>query len=358
MALSAWERVSTATIDKHLPKLIEPIFRKRILMALLRKMGRIKYGCGGPNVDWRVQFKLPTPSPIAGDMQPRSPQRRALHKTAVLPWRGYEVSEAISKFERLQQQGSDVKLFDIVANATENLSRGMVNYFHKEFYADGNAAGSTDRIHGFESWLAGTNASAKAATAGDVYAGLNTTLGTYGGTWSSGTYPEGDCNNTPEYEAWSPLLWDYADSNWSADGTTWQDTCQEVVRHAIFHNEKRDYPVDVIILDGSMFIQFAEALSEKERINVSRGEGGSLAIKMGFKAINFDGTDVLTESGVPANVGYGLSVSGLQLMSMQKQLFVSEKDDDWSTKTKRLSLDFYGNFKCETPRATFKLLSV
>jgi hypothetical protein len=326
-------------------------------MAMFRKLGLIKYNQGGPKFDWRVKFKLPLPKPIAGDMQPHEPQRRSLVRTAELDWRGYELSEAISKFEKLQQQGSKVKLFDLVEDATKSLTEGMVNFFHKEFYNDGYT--NTDSIHGFESWLNFTNG-AKAAVAADTYAGLSTILGTYGGSWLNGTYPEGDCNNTPEYIAWTPLGWDYTASEWDTDGTSFKETAPEVLRTAIFHNKKRDYPLDVIILDGELYTDFLNAISEKERIQVTRGAGGSLAIKLGFDAINYDGVDVVTEWGVPTGVGYGLSLrnKAIQLCSMQDQLFVADKDDDWSTKTHRLSLDFYGNLMCKTPRATCKFLAI
>ncbi|GAF77485.1 unnamed protein product, partial [marine sediment metagenome] len=284
MALSAWERVSVSTLNRHVKKLTEPIYRKRILMAMFRKMGRIKYNCSGKKFDWRVQFKLPEATPIAGDMQPRSPQRRSLYRTAELPWRGKEVSEAISKFEKLQNQG-DEALFKLVANATENLSKGMVNGFHLDLYNDGNASGTSgEKIHGLNSWHACTDSGARAATAADSYANLDTTLGAYGGSWT-GTYPEGHCNDCPEYEAWSPLNVDYTDAAWKADGITWADTGPEALRWAIHHQDKRDYPLDVIILDGSMMIDFKNALTDKERITVSRGAAGSLAIEMGFKAV-------------------------------------------------------------------------
>jgi hypothetical protein len=101
-----------------------------------------------------------------------------------------------------------------------NLMADIEEAFGDELYVDGNASGNEGRIHGFESWLGNSGAATNGyvATPSDTYAGLSTTLGNYGGTWSTPprntNWPDG--KGDPEYDFWSPLLVDYTDTAWKA----------------------------------------------------------------------------------------------------------------------------------------------
>ena len=277
--------------------------------------------------------------------------RRDRWKTAQIDWRGYAITDSMTKQERLENKSVEaiVKLYDGIAR---NLMDDVEDQFCDEFYINGYGSGNARRIHGIESFLNGATAQAgnfvgvNAAT----YANLSTVQGNYGGLWNSssslGTWPIG--TGDAHFDFWSPLIVDYTNTAWSSATKTFANTAVESTRFGIVHsrkNKSKKGMLDFIMYNDELYRLFVSIVDSKERVMIDRGKKSSGLQTLGFDdVINFDGCDITYEYGVPANVGYGWNADQMELRSMQGQLFVPEGPDyDVASKSWRFSIDFFGN---------------
>lgn len=360
----AWLRVATTTIADYIREEEVNVLRNRKLPAMLKERGRITFNHSGTEMDWKVRWKR---APITGyaDGDTLSFARKDRHKPATLGWRGYSATDSVTKFEQLQNRGKEA-IINIFSTTAKMLMEDMEEHFAEEFYVDGNAAGNSKKLHGLESFLGNGGAAAAGyiATPSDTYAGLSTSLGNYGGSWATNgssqvTWPVG--TGDAHYDFWSPLIVNYTSTAWSATTKTWPNTCVEALRFGITHaakNKSKRGQVDMYLLDPQLYFQFKQAHESKQQINVNRGQAAGL-VALGFTDVmNFDGVDVTSEYGVPANVAYGIALGAMELCSMQDRLFVPDGPDmEISTKSYRFSIDMMGNLKCN-PRNFVKLIGL
>ena len=362
MAINPWQRIDVSTLNSHIVKLSEPMYRKRKILGALRKRGRISMNRSGKKVDWRVAMRRATPA-THDDMLPSTPARVSRWKSCELGWISYRVTEAISKFEKLVQGNREDVLIKIVAEMVPVLARDMTSFFGDKFWVDGNATGYTEDLQGLESWFGvdGTVTNGVVGNPSDTYATRSTALGEYGSWtpdtgkgWPTGT--GGAPGGSPEYCYFSPLVVDYTNTGWSAATKTWINTCREVLRFAtLYMGNLQDVQPDAFILNAELYRQFLDALEDKERIYL---DGGNEFVKLGFGNVSFDGIPITTEFGVPTGVGVGLVFDELELRSMQSQLFAIEKDKEITTQTELIDCDFWGQLVCKTPAFQTKLQAI
>ena len=356
-----WTRLVNTTIADYMRGEEVNILRNRKILALLKEKGRITFNHAGLEMDWKVRYKR---APMTGyaDGDTLSFARKERHKTAKLSWRGYSATDSMTKMEQLQNKSTEA-IINISAEMATMLKEDIEEQFHDEFYVNGNAAGNSRRMHGFESWCSasGPAAAGFVGLPNATYAGLSCALGNYGGAWSTSsgnsTWPIG--TGDPHYDFWSPLLINYTNASWLGATATWAANCNKAVRFAITHqgrNRSKNKSMDVIMLDPELYRQFQEAQDSRQQIHVMRNEKVGL-VSLGFTdVINYDGIDVTREYGVPVGTGYGIPVMDLELCSLQSQLFVPEGPDmDISTKSYRISIDFFGNLKAN-PRNFVKFV--
>jgi hypothetical protein len=340
-----WSRIVNTTIHKYIREEEVNILRNRKLPALMKEHGRITFDGSGDLMDWKVRYKR---APMQGfaDSDTLTFSRRDRWKTAQLEWRGYAATDSMTKLERLKNKSVEaiIKVFDQIARS---LMDDIEDQFAEELYVDGNATGNSKRIHGIESFMgvSGAASTGYIGTPDDSYAGLDTDLAAYGGTWT-GDWPSGSGDS--HYDFWSPLVVDYTDTLWSASTKTWPNTCLEALRFGIIKgkkNKSKKGMLDLILLNDELYRQFMDKLQTEEQINVSRGEKKGGLYALGFSdTTNFDGVDVSFEYGIPATVGYGFCMPHMELKSLQSQLFVPEGPDfDIASQSFRFSIDMFGN---------------
>lgn len=355
--MAEWSRIVNTTIHKYIREQEINVLRNRKMLALLKQKGRITMNHSGDLLDWKVRYKR---VPMVGyaDMDTLTFTRKDRWKTAQLEWRGYAATDAMTKRERLINKNTEA-IIKVYSEIATNLMEDMEDQFGDELYIDGSATGNSKRIHGLESWLGDTNSEASAGFVyppSDTYAGLVTTLGNYGGNWSTVSsnvnWPSG--TGDAHYDFWSPLVVKYDSSSWNASGTSWYETCREALRYGIIkgrRNKSKRGMLDLVMLENELYRQFEEKVESSEQLNVQRG-GGQGLLTLGFTdVINFEGCEVTYEYGVTSNIGYGICTDALELCSLQGQLFVPEGPDfDPASQSYRFSIDFFGNLKCSSPR--------
>ena len=244
----------------------------------------------------------------------------------------------------------------------------MEQHLSKEVWCDGDAAGNELRFHGIESMMAtdgtvniadGTKRAANAADMfgwpADNYAGINTGLGAVAGSQLDGVWPNGVAD--PEYDFYSPIVVNYTSTAFADGSGEWKDTCVEATRegvHQAKRNDTRESQIDMVILDRKLFIEYLNKLDGKERTIVTKSNGLK---SYGFLDVfEQDGVEISTEYAVPNGVGYGLSISNMELRCMEGSLMTSEGpfyNED--TQAYRYVVSVLANLKFKSPRNFFKL---
>jgi hypothetical protein len=363
-----WVGIAETTIRDYIREVEVDVMRNRKWLAMLQSRGRVEFNHSGTDMDWKVRYKRAIPKGYA-DMDTVTFPRRNRHKTASLGWRGYNLSESISKFDRLKNKGVPA-IVKLMETKVDTMLEDLEDFFGDQLYNDGNATGNEKLIHGIESFMGAgaVLANSPVATPSDSYAGINTDLGSYGGTWdlSGGTttWPTG--KGTAEYDFYSPLLVSYNNAFWAASTDTWPNTCEEALAYAIIKCKKNKGglaggPIDMVLLNDELYRQFAEKVRGKERITIVQGggAGASTLTKLGFgDVINYEGAEVTYEYGVPVATGYGFNIARMLLASMQPTLFDTQGPiENEVDKTLRWSIDFMGNLRFHSPRNFFKLFN-
>ena len=357
--MADWSRIVNTTIREYVRGEEVNVLRNRKVTAMLKSKGRISFNHAGDGIDWKIRYKR---APLIGyaDTDTLTFSRRDRWKTAYLDWRGYAITDSMTKQEKLKNKSTEaiVKIYDSLAR---NLMEDAEDQFGDEFYVDGYASGNGRRLHGIESFMGntGVGTTVPVATNDDSYATIDTDLGAYGGTWT-GNWPIG--SGDAHYDFWTPLLIDYTSAitpsatnvGWSASTKTWANTCVEAIRFGIIHSRKNKTQkgmLDFILLNDEMFRAFIEQQAAKERLNATRGQKAGGLSALGFDdTFNFDGCEVTYEYGIASNLGYGWNMDNMELKSLQGQLFVPEGPDyDVASKSWRFSIDFFGNI-CYSPR--------
>lgn len=353
-------RLNVTTINDHIAKKVEPIFKKHIILGMLRSRGKIVTGVTGYAYDWRPRYRRN--QPVRGGQYTviSFPQFNRWQK-AELPYRQLEMGESYTKFEQLANKGKEA-IVKFVANLVDHMTEDVMEFFPTEFFQDGNSTTTTNTIHGIESFMSTNGAvqasGSDASVAGlgnDTYAGLSTAQANYGGSWDVETVSSTSCSwprgtGKSEYHFWSPLVINYTSTfsqGWVANTKTWINVWREAFRYMdTFLQTLQNARPDVYLLTPQMLNEAKASLEDKERFIVNQN---SEIVKLGFPAVNWEGVDVLAEYGVPGATGYALNFNQMQLRSMQSKLFVVDQDKDIDRKVKKFSIDFYGNMVFWSP---------
>ena len=353
MASQEFDRVLQTTISEYMLGAEDNTLRNRKLLALMKSKGRITFGHSGTEMNWGIRYKR---RPLDGYADGDTLQfaRSDNFKRAAVPWRGYTMNDMVTKKEKLMNRGKPA-LIKYVSELVENMNEDFQDRFHKQLYQDGNAAGNSKFIHGYDSFtIASQQAGNFVATPNDTYAGLITNLGNYGGSWT-GTWPVGV--GDAEYDFWSPVIVDYTNTGWTAATKTWPNTSHEALRFGIIKAKKNDSQkgmLDVIFLDGELFREWEALLDTKERVLSLPATSGSKPTlrNLGFGDVQqFEGTEITWEYGVPADAngnaqGYGFNVDEMELASLQDRLFVPEGPFyDEASLSDRFAIHMFGNLK-------------
>jgi hypothetical protein len=247
---TAWARTIATTMAEHISDVEVSWMKAFQMLALLESAGRISYGHGGEGFDWDVEYRAHQLRGNTGET-PRNFARRNLWKKAILPYRGYQVEDAISNKELEANKGEAAKI-KLVDGFVSRLERSIKHGLGTELYIDGNATGNETSWHGFFSMF-NTNGSTtittgaqRTANAADVvgypadtYAGLTTGLGDYGGEQGDSVWPLGVCD--PEFDFFTPLVVQPNSSNAAAfpsSTDTWAGAADEILRYSILQSQR------------------------------------------------------------------------------------------------------------------------
>lgn len=365
--MADWSRVVNTTLRRYQKDAEPTLVRNLPLTAALEAAGRIQTNVSGDGYDWAVEYQR-------ADVQGNS-GNTALVFDAVdryvrcyLEYRGYVATDSLKKRDFLKNRSPEalIKYYDKMG---PKLFDDMERKLAVEQYIDGNANGNSERLHGLDTIFgtAGTTlnvdtGAVRAYNAGDYvfapddsYAGIDTDLAAYGGSWS-GPWPDsGEGSDT--YDFFSPVLVNYESSAFAQTSNTWKDNCVEAIRFGLTALQK-DASVkgiaDMAFLDRRMFRQLKTKLATTEKTEIT---ANSKLRSYGFRdSIEIDGCAVMGVFGCPAGVGYMLNTNHVSMVSMQKRLFEIEGPVwDMQTRCWRTVCDFLGDLIFDSPKFFGKL---
>jgi hypothetical protein len=377
-ASNEWARIANSTIPKFLKGMEEEIARKRAVFALLKKRGNIKYNCSGDGIRWAVRYRRNTMLVNDGE-QPIETSRVNRLQNASLDFVGYAIAESYTKKEKVKNRSAEA-IANAISDSMDHAKEDLEDQFTEEFYVNVAGTGNSARATGLESVFPATqtitvsSGAARTANAADpcfypnaTYAGLSTVLGNYNGTWDTqssivNTWPYG--RGKPEYDFWSPVIVNFESTAFDGTSTTFAGNCVRATRFGIEAVNGRNMgsggQLDLVTYDRALFRVYKDSLDSKERAVISSdNELRALGIK---DVLEQDGVSITSgEYGMPANVGYGLTMKAVQLWSWQPQIFnLDEGAPEWDlhTRSYKFVIDFLGQWRYKSPRMLLKMRSL
>lgn len=320
-------RILNTTIADYLSTVEENIYRDRALLSDLKSAGRVIKQNGGDSVKWPMKYKRASLNTM-GDMPDITFARINRHTNAELGPRGYWLSDAISLWEKYQNQGP-AAIVKIATNLVTDLMDDFTDAFGDQLYLDGNI-GDTKGIHGIESFLSTSGALSgndKVGLCDDNYAGLSTAQGVKG-LWDAVNFPEG--TGTPGYHYNTPLCLD-SGVDYGASTDDWANSCLRMLRYATLHQLNRRAPIGCWLFNVNSYIDIANLLEEREQIHNHRGDSAEPTLEAGFSGIKYEGVKIKREYGVPETTtdtrtttltthGYGFNVKKITLRHWSPKL--------------------------------------
>ena len=371
-----WARTIGTTLVLHLKEEELATFRKYKIFALLEGSGRVAMNQGGRGFDWEIRYRNQPVASNTGE-SPRVFARHNLWQRLNLPYRGYSVTDMVTKREMLENRGVS-QLIDVAGKMASRLQESMQEQLGQEIYIDGNLPGNENRWHGLES-IFGTNGSVNIDTgaheltardedpflwADDIYAGMSTELGHLGGAQrEEGSWPYVPCD--PEYDFYTPLIVNANSTYFQGkdaagnDCNTWKCQCLEAIREGVQNakrNDTKESQIDLILLNRKLYIDFLNRLDSRERAIVTKSAG---LRSYGFgDVVELDGIETSTEYAVPSGTGYALSIGNMEMKCMEGQLMTGEGPYyNEELQAHRYAVSVLANIKMKSPRNFVKFVA-
>jgi len=343
------------TAKRYMAGAADLTLRRRLLLALLAKNDRIRYGESGFDCNWNVQFSEPPVQPH-GSSGEYEFNAQDLYRQLVIDWRGYVATDKMDYKDELMNRGS-LAIIDRYARIIPNLKSSLENKFGGEFYINGNLAANSSRLHGMLTFaVAGTVAAGDViAVPAATYGGKSTAPQDQGGSWSANltTKPNAtlatdwpDGNGTTEYDYLAPVLINTSSTNWGTGSTIWEDNCGRILRRAstwLTKNAGQDGKPTVYVCAADIFNGYQNYQEAKFRNIIPHPEGRDL----GFPdTLSQDGVMVKYEFDVAAGEFWGVNVFQMEMASLDDVMWgVRGPTYDIKSDSTLFKAGFFGNMR-------------
>lgn len=327
-----WIGVINTTKPQYMKGASDMTIRRRLFLAMLKKKGRITYNNSGYEFRWQVEFSQPTMHQH-GDGSMIDFSNHQAFQQAVLPVSGYQVSDSITMKQKAMNSGEEA-LINLFKTKQGRIMKKLQNGLASEIYKAGGTSGHENAIYGLETCLTERTTPAagdRIAEPSVTYAGLSTALANQGGTWSANltTSPNATlANDWPdgqgdvEYDYFSPKLVNWSSTGWGTGSTTFEDNCWRVIGQTITWLTIQggdDGMPEICVLAPNLFQAYKNHEEAIRRISVP----AKTANDLGFSGnvLNQDGCTISADFDCPANTGYMVNTSTVEIASWMPELF-------------------------------------
>jgi len=309
-------RIITDNVQKYFKGASDLTLRNHKILRLLFQYGRVMFNCPNHAYVWNVKVrKPPVRQKISGQkvVYTSNTTDEQLH----IDIRGYEGTDVMEEKEYIVNQSPE-KIVDRYTRITADLKQSFDEHIAEFFYVDGNDAAYSSHYHGIGTIFGKTGdavlATDRVAVPGGAYAGQNTGLAHFGGSWETGseTYNAALGNSWPfgkgssEYDATSPILANWASTAWEPSGTAnFEDNIELVIGFLTTAMATRTgyqnltgAPL-IMMLDPSLFNAAKNHFRDRNRQLVPVGANNDLGIP--GEALNIDGMYVCPDYAVGNN---------------------------------------------------------
>lgn len=363
---NVWSGVANANRETYHASVTELVYRSRLLMAKLRKGGRLKTGMSGDHLAWVYRYKQAQPIQY-GDGNPITFPRNQYHAQAVIDWNQYIAPDSITEHEKRMNRG-DAALVKLAGTKMAHLMESMQDFFNNEGYGDGSGAMELD---GLESMFGtGTTVAADiVAQPSDTYAANSTAVAQGASTWTSGLstspnaaiatdWPHG--NGSADYDFWSPLIVnDGSPTGWGTSSSAWEDNCLPALRFMVEIQKKRcgaKAVPDLYMSNSKRCIELKNRLEQRFQTNTPHKEAEDL----GFPGTpQYEGVAIYTDFNCPEDTSYLLSTKALSICTLTNRLFESYGPQfELDRMADIMLVNFDGNMRFESPKFFAKSASI
>ena len=336
MPANEWIGIVHSTRPKYMKGASDQTIRSRLLLSLLRKMGRIVYNEGGDECRWQVEFSQPDVEAIGDggviDFSNHDAFRQLSHD-----WRGYVATDTLSKKQNAMNSG-DEALIRLFSTKMDRIVKALKDNYCGELFKDGEAPGRENNIHGLDTFTAsGTTVAADIiAEPSDTYGlgALSTILGNQGGSWTSDLSTSPNANvatdwpygqGDSEYDFLSPKLPNWSSSNWGTAVQTWEGNCWRVISNTITWLTTTGGPdgmPTICLMAPNLWQGYKNHEETNRRINIPH----QMSQDLGFSGntLNQDGCALSPDFDVPTNTFYMANLNHVTVKSMFPELFWME----------------------------------
>jgi hypothetical protein len=354
-------RKMQTTLPMILPEVQEACTRRYQMLALLMSRGLVKFNDYGAGINWKVKYRNHRLQGSNGE-NPRNYSQINQYQTAYLDWRGYEVTDVISKGEVRKNKGPAalIRVFD---EFESNLRKSIENEMGPQFYNDGYDESHPDYWHGLMSLYRqagetlGPNNTPRARNDDDkvivpagTYGQLSCELGAFSGAQHDPTvnWPEGTADT--QYDFWSPLMlqWDKAGFAGTANGEKFKNALRYGLTHAQRNSDSKG-AITQCWTDRTNMIGLKEFYDGKQTLEVT---AGTELYQLGFKDVMlFDGVEISTENAMPAGFGIAVNIENVELRCLDAQLFEMDGPEyDMDLKVFKAAVETQSNLLYRSPR--------
>jgi hypothetical protein len=332
----ALQPTDLSTAPQYLEGATKVFLRHRVLPGFLDEEGRIKRGAEGKDLNWLIDYKLPT----AQDYTPGQPLSFAndnYHIPATVTPQWFYATSGMNLTEVVMNTGP-VIVNNLFARG-EKLTQSMQVKFADALYSD--AAVTPNQFIGMNTF-ARRNVTDKVCTNADriavplggtgTYAGLNLAPGAYGGGWSTDTpnaqrmstvlgsdWPDGHGTPDQMYDATVPKLYNERTNQWQTPGaspadSTWYNNCLAIISQAntdlTMNSVKTMMPS--IFLQGSVRMG---AVKNQMRVSFRDTMQSSKAAEMlgYYEAYNYEGAVIDVDHSCPSDRTFGVCAASMEV---------------------------------------------
>lgn len=135
-----WNKISVSTRDQIIGNVEDQIFQDNVLLNRMQMRGIKKKGGAHLAVNCRVNKNDTVMSYVGAEDLNTDPQLPAVK--AVFNWKLYSAAINLSGQELLINEGSDMALFDLIGEETEDCKMSLAERVNTDMYLDGSGNGS------------------------------------------------------------------------------------------------------------------------------------------------------------------------------------------------------------------------
>jgi hypothetical protein len=379
--------VPLATLQNFLrDKIIEPIMRKSALLAKLRARKRVEFNKAGLNsCTWPVRYQRRDIQEVNGSVTSIAMPYVQYEDQCSIPWSAYRLGDSLPKMVKLVNAAGENQIYDLVEKRFKRLTEDFTEAYRLRLWQDGSktqaglygilsmfGSSSTPSVYGADGTPIYNQASTSysqnnqggsaspwwSCAPTQTYAGLSTALGNRDNNWNglaTEAWPNGMFS--PTYNYFSPFITDYNSKYFSPNpnvyltgtsnvhcwDTQWQQACNFTMANMI---NLQSTPPDCIMLPADLMSRAETSTINQQRFIVADTSESKV---LGLKSLNYNGTEFITEFGVPSGCAFPLTFDKMNLWSLQGDLIANQKDTDIVTLEDLLAFDAYTGLWMESP---------